>query len=66
MVQDLRALPCLGISLLALAGCAEDIELRPGRGLPKPGRYALAIAFPRRPEARGEAQVRLAYIAPPP
>lgn len=39
---------------------------QPGRRELKAGRHSLSIAFPQRPEARGEATVRLEYVGPPP
>lgn len=57
-----------------VAGCTFDLlqsavgsfDGATGHKLLQSGRHRLAITFPPRPQARGEATVRLEYVGPPP
>jgi hypothetical protein len=55
-----------GCSFAMLESAVGSFSGQTGRRLLQPGRHTLAIAFPPGPEARGEATVRLEYVAPPP
>lgn len=48
-----------------LESAAASLRGQTDRSLLMTGRHTLAIGFPPGPEARGEATVRLAYVAPP-
>jgi hypothetical protein len=54
-----------GCSFAMLESAVGSFDGRTGQGLLRRGWHALAIAFPPNPEARGEAMVRLEYVAPP-
>lgn len=55
-----------GCSFDTLDSQAASLNGQTDRWLLKPGRHSLAVAFPQRSEARGDARVRLEYVAPPP
>ena len=55
-----------------MVGCTHDLNgmgllafVRPEPRLLAPGTYVLGIGFPARPDARGQATVRLEYLGPP-